>query len=278
MRAAALPIVATVLLASSPAHAIRPFVTDDARVVGFALAQLETWMLADRLGLDHSALVAIGPTPWLELTTGLLHGGRWHDEPRGYGVAGPILQGKALLHPAHSGRAPGVAVASGVITPWGFGAVNPVGWSGFGYLALTQSFFDDDLLIHANLGFIVAQDGSGGDWSPSAGLGVQARLVGHLCAIAEIYYGDPYAPGADHAATQVGFRYLASDRIQVDGTFGTSIGIPEGEQRPEMWGTLGLRVVTPPLWETEADEDADEPIDPAPETETTASPDATTGP
>jgi hypothetical protein len=61
--------------APRPAYAIRPFVTDDARVVGHKLAQLATWILLDHRELEHDLLAAIGPTDWLELTLGLRHGG-----------------------------------------------------------------------------------------------------------------------------------------------------------------------------------------------------------
>jgi hypothetical protein len=70
-------------LAPRPARAIRPFVTDDARVVGGKLLQLETWVLVDRLVLEHNALVAVGPTDWLELTAGLLHSGIHSGADRG---------------------------------------------------------------------------------------------------------------------------------------------------------------------------------------------------
>lgn len=41
------------LLMGRSAHAIRPFITDDARVVGRATPQLETWVFGDRAGLQH---------------------------------------------------------------------------------------------------------------------------------------------------------------------------------------------------------------------------------
>lgn len=44
------------------ARAVRPFITDDARVVGLRYAQAEAWQQWDML--------AYGPTKWLELSVG----------------------------------------------------------------------------------------------------------------------------------------------------------------------------------------------------------------
>ncbi len=148
-----------VLLSSGPARAIRPFITDDARVVGEKLGQLETWLLVDRLVIEHNALLAIGPTDWLELTAGLIHGGVHTGDDRGYSITGPVLQGKFLIVPARNNSWPGFALAAGVLAPAGYGPFDPPGWSGFGYGALTESLWDEWLLLHANLGFAVGDDG-----------------------------------------------------------------------------------------------------------------------
>lgn len=66
--------IATLILASAllmvhhEAHAIRPFITDDARVVGARLGQVESWIGANRQESAHNTLLAIGPTNWLEIT------------------------------------------------------------------------------------------------------------------------------------------------------------------------------------------------------------------
>lgn len=252
------------LLVARPAHAIRPFVTDDARVVGNKLAQLETWLLVDRLVLEHNALAAIGPTDWLELTVGLTHGGVHSGPERGYSITGPIVQGKALLVPARNNSWPGLAIAAGVLPPLGHGAFTPPGWGGFTYLALTESLFDEWLLLHANVGVAVGDDGAspsslgfGGSSSGrvrtlvTAGFGFQARIVAGLHGVAEVYYGDPYDPRTNFPAMQAGFRYIFNDQVQIDGTFGSTLTAVEGaggHAQTEQWGTLGLRLVTPELW------------------------------
>lgn len=257
-------LVACGLLFAADAHAIRPFVTDDARVVGDRLAQLETWMLLDRSVLEHNVFVALGPHPRVELTLGLLHGGVHSGRERSYSLTGPVVQGKFLLLEAKNNRWPGIAVAGGVLPPVGYGPFTPVGWGGFGYGALTESLFDERLLIHANVGLAVGDDGPQsaqlGFTTPSRtrirtlltiGIGAQARLFAGLHLVAEVYHGDPYDPRTDFPATQAGFRYIFSERVQVDSTFGTTLVAVESADRSartEQWGTLGLRLVTSELW------------------------------
>lgn len=249
------------LLGAAHAHAIRPFVTDDARVVGHKLAQLETWVLLDRSVFEHNVLAAAGPTDWLEVTAGLTHGRVHGGAQRGYSFTGPILQSKALLRPALDQGWPGFAVAAGVLPPVGHGAFVPPGWSGFAYAAATESLFQERLLLHANLGLALGEDRSAP--TPNAvagpklrtlvtgGFGLQARVIAGLHGICEVYYGDPYDPRTSFPALQAGARYLFSESVQVDGTFGstlTKVDDAGGHAQTEQWGTLGLRLVTPQLW------------------------------
>lgn len=241
------------VVASIPARgfAVRPFVTDDARVVGNRLAQLETWVLVDREVVEHTALAAIGPTPWIELTAGFVHGGIHSKAPRAYSITGPVIQAKGLLSPVEDNGWPGLAVAAGVLPPVGTGEFVPAGWGGFGYGALSQSIADEALLLHLNLGFVVADGGRAVDGAATGGLGAQARLLGALHAVGEVYFGDPYDPSFRVPASQLGFRYIFSDEVQVDGTFGSTLREREGlsgHRQTEQWLTLGIRIVSQPLW------------------------------
>lgn len=252
------------LLVPAEAHAIRPFVTDDARVVGHKLAQLESWMLVDRSVLEHNAFVAFGPHPRVELTLGLLHGGVHSGRGRSYSITGPVIQSKVLLLEAKNNRWPGVAVAGGALPPIGYGPFAPAGWGGFGYVALTESLREEGILIHANLGLAVGDDkpqsAQLGFFTPdrtrirtlvTIGVGTQVRLVAGLHFVTELYHGDPYDPRTDFPATQAGFRYIFSAHVQADSTFGTTLIAVDNDQgapRSEQWGTLGLRLVTSELW------------------------------
>jgi hypothetical protein len=75
--------------------------------------------------------------------------------------------------------------------------------------------------------------------------------VAGLHGIGEVYYGDPYDPRFSHPATQVGFRYIFNEHVQLDGTFGSTLRAAvaaDGHVQIEQWGTLGLRLVSPELW------------------------------
>lgn len=250
------------LTVPTPALAIRPFVTDDARVVGDHLAQLETWVLLDSSVVEHTALAAVGPTDWLELAAGAVQGGSRSRDGSGYSLTGPIVQAKALLAPAKSNSWPGVAVATGAIAPFGFGVLKPSEWEGFGYVAVTQNIHDEALLVHANLGMVVGDVLSPhpdlgalhSEVKPGllAGVGAQVKILGGFHGMAEVYYGDAYDAQFDQPAMQVGARHIFNVHVQIDATFGSTLSqrpqLPDGELGFERWGTLGLRLVTPRLW------------------------------
>lgn len=233
-------------LALEPAaDAIRPFVTDDARVVGRRRLQLESWLLVQSGLVTLSALPAIGPVDWAEVTIGAVGGGANVDGHHGLGVAGPLAQIKLLVRPTIPGDWPGVAFAAGSSAPWGLGPVVHSGWYGFSYVALSQAFFgEDDLLLHLNLGLTVASAKRDGHLAAFAGFGVQARVLGRLCAVGEIYYNDPYDPLLRVPTSQLGLRFLFSGSLQFDATAGSTLMAEEGERGRRLWATAGVRVVS----------------------------------
>lgn len=235
-------------LCAKPARAIRPFVTDDARVVGEKLAQLETWALINRRLAEHNVLVAIGPTDYLELTLGFTQGSHLKGPAQGYSITGPLAQAKALLFSAKDQGRPGLALSAGMFPAVGTGSFVRGGHTGFLFLALTESLLQERVLIHANLG--VTFEGTR-QALVTTGIGAQAHLVGDVYGVAEVHYGDPYDPHANFPAMQAGFRYILSERVQFDGTFGstlTKVTRNIGHTQTEQWATIGLRLVTPELW------------------------------
>ena len=79
---------------------VRPFITDDARVVGDRLAQLESWVRIDKHAWQHWNLVAYGPNKRVELTTGLVYGIDQPNETGGnhFSYALPLVQAKFLFN------------------------------------------------------------------------------------------------------------------------------------------------------------------------------------
>lgn len=243
-----LSLALALLVAQNEARAIRPFVTDDARVVGDRLGQTESWLVLDRQETAHNTLFAIGPTNWLEITSGFSHGGSYRyaagtNDGNNYGITGGIFQAKALLRETKPNNWPGVALAAGVVPPFGSGSQKPDGVSTFGYAALSQSFFNDDLLFHLNIGITTIKEET--QWKPTwtAGLGFQAKFIGKLHSVGEIYRGDPYDPTMKSMASQIGFRYIFNFNFQMDATFGSTF-----EKDSSQWVSVGVRIVSPELW------------------------------
>ena len=246
----ALRIAATTLglLASRPAHAIRPFITDDAHTVGKGHVQIETYWRRDRGSFQHWMLPAVGPTPWLELTLGGVHGVngfRQHPNEPLYALAGPLVQGKFLVLPSAPNQPPSLAIVAGGTTPLGRGGFESPGFSGFTYLAATQAFFkEDDFLIHANVGVsAVAAEGL----TPAKmtwGVGTQIETVFDWHLIGEVFSGDPYVQGGG-GSYQLGFRQIYNDHLQLDFTFGGGLW---GDVLTPPWVSSGVRIVSHELW------------------------------
>jgi hypothetical protein len=232
------------ILAPSSALAIRPFVTDDARVVGAGRVQLETWLEADRDSAQHWALIAFGPSEPLELTFGGLYGVNYQGPSRA-AAAGPILQAKYLFRQADVNRWPGIAAAAGVVPPVGTGGFQSNDWDPFGYLAMTESLLGDEhILVHVNLGIVSPKQESGRLTQLFWGIGTQVHLLGGLNGIAEVFRGDPYSD-EDAIGVQVGYRYILNDNVQFDSGIGGGIG--QGRTAP-FGCSFGIRLVSPALW------------------------------
>lgn len=232
--------------APSRAEAVRPFITDDARVVGGRSLQVETWIRADAESFQHWLLVGFGPVGPLELTLGAVHGTVYggHAE-QGYAAAGPLLQAKVLLREPTPNAWPGVALSAGIQPPLHYGGFGAVGWDGFGYVAVTESLgHEDRVLLHVNLGFYATTAAVQSPWVFTWGVGAQVRLWGPINAVAEIFSGDPYAGGSG-AATQVGTRIVLNTNVQLDATVGVGLW---GDPTLPVWGTAGLRLASNRLW------------------------------
>jgi len=245
---AALAFFASFASFSRPAHAIRPFVTDDAHTVGRAHVQLETYWRRDRLSLQQWVLPAIGPVEWLEVTLGGVHGFaplRERGKPP-YSVAGPLVQAKLLLVPSVPNSHPSVAVIAGGTSPLGIGGFTPGGYSAFTYLAATQAFFkEDDFLIHANVGVSPLDPSGSAPARATWGVGTQVETLFDFHLIGEIFSGDPYAPGGPGGAYQFGFRQIFDEHLQLDFTVGGGLW---GDTPLPPWVSSGIRVVSHELW------------------------------
>lgn len=236
----AITLLAVVLV--RPSFAVRPFVTDDARVLDPHTMQMETSVRYDKDVFSNLTLVALNPLEKIELTLGFANGFNMDSQSnRSYSITGPLMQLKYLFWEAKPNSYPGLAFALGASPPWGRGDFRPERWSEFFYIAATESLFDKDrVLIHANIGVSTANPATVATW----GIGTQIRLVGGLNGVFEVFYNDPYA-GKIGGAYQSGFRYVISDKIQADMTVGSGLF---GSNQINTFVGMGLRIVSDKLW------------------------------
>ncbi len=220
-------ILAAALGAAGAAHAARPLITDDARVVDPGACQLESWLRRTRVATEYWALPACNPTGNLELTLG---GARLHDGG-GTRSLNLTLQAKTVWR-ALRPDGWGAALAAGT-------SVDPVSGARdlYAYLPLSWSINNDARFVHLNLG--ARRDDAKGQKVFTWGVGLEQPLDATFVVIAETFGQDKGNPLA-----QIGLRAsLVPDRLQVDATMGGRFG----GGRDQRWLSIGLRLLSPPL-------------------------------
>jgi len=214
-----------VLLLSTQAMAIRPFVTDDARIIDRGQFEMENWFESARShgtwdpAPGFNTIVGTSVNDWLEILAG---SGVGNDRNGSSTVGNPMLMGKVLLHPAQMNGAPGIAVSASTVFDQGHGSMYLQGRVS-SLLAITSWRLQDDRInLHANLG-VRSDKGEGFhrrqriQW----GWGVDIHTpLDRISYVAEVFSGDPLILHAPKFALQTGFRRLQSDRLQFDFTFG----------------------------------------------------------
>ncbi len=240
-------LFALALLAwSSRAHAIRPFITDDARVVGRGHLQLESWWRRDKESMQVWAFPAFGPTDRLELSMGGVVGTSQKTGKSTFALSMPLVQAKFLVRETTPNGLPGVALSVGGIPPIGRGGFESDGLAYYSYLAVTESLFHEEgVLIHANVGAAGAAFGEGkARVQLTWGVGTQVRLIGDFHGVFELFSGDPYAPSLG-GAIQAGFRHIFNDHLQLDATMGSGVF---GDTPLPFWVSSGVRIVSHELF------------------------------
>jgi hypothetical protein len=236
-----LRLVCTVVWAiACPALAARPLVTDDARVVDPGACQFETWTRIGDAGTEYWALPACSAVGNLELTAGV---GLLPDH-LGAGPSRSVvqLQAKTLFRTLETGRVAFGLAAGGLLRAQDaldedldadlLGEV-------YAYAPVSLTLRAERAWLHLNAG--VRHRGGGTGTLMLWGAGGEVVVAGPVTAVAEAY-GD--APGP--AFMQAGLRItLVPDRLQVDTTYGRSV--PDGHS--DDWATVGLRVLSPTLFE-----------------------------
>lgn len=203
-------------LFAGAAHAARPFVTDDARIVDPGGCQIETFYKEQRTykGSEFWFLPACNPGA-VELTLGA---NRMEDDHN------VVLQAKALFKPLET-NGYGLAGSMGVFG--GDPYVNGIA---------SFSFFGDRAVVHANLGMV--HDGERNELRGAWGLGLEALLF------APRLYGilETYGIKGEKPTLHYGLRFwIVPNRVQVDATHGTQ---KAWDSEPERrFNTVGLRIL-----------------------------------
>lgn len=249
---------------SDRAYAVRPFVTDDARIADYGQIETESWMevthaekeFGDSPGFN--TMIGITPLDWLEIIAGTggarASNGKW-------AVANPVIQTKFLFTQAQEDGSPGYAFTTGATfdagqTTLAAGSttdesINPRYQLGDNYYAIglmTQRLFDDTVQLHTNIGLRAEhQSNLGLLLRPYWGIGLDAEVLRKdIHAIAEAYAGDPLQYNAPKYAGQFGARWIYSDYINIDLTFGAQPTMSTYRQTTsavEVWGQVGLRLL-----------------------------------
>ena len=235
--------IALTMLCVNSVWAVRPFITDDATLMGRKRMEFANWLSIDKYSgqLWHS--LNFGLNDWAELTVAAFWGyvKSENDNRTRMSFTAPLLQAKFLIRDYEPNGIPGITIAAGTDLPFGTGAFVPGGYGAFVFGSLTQCFGkDENVLIHANIGGTYLYENKENHFGLTWGIGTQVKIYKGLHGVGEFVSGDPYVHGTG-IAYQLGLRYFINDNLQVDFACGNGIG--GGENRMPFWISSGIRYV-----------------------------------
>ena len=243
-------LAAIAVLAAGPAHAVRPFITDDATLIGHKRLELANWFYATKGSVEVWHSLSYGFTDWAELIVAGFHGALQSEVTDGwkYAFTAPLLQAKFLIRDYEPNGLPGLTFAIGSDLPWGNepfegeGFKAP-GYGAFGFFSITQCIGEDeDILIHGQLGGTYLRDSGEDKTGLVWGIGTQFRVYKGFHGIAELVNGDPYAAASTGYLYQAGFRQFVTDDFQFDLAYGSTLG-GKDEFGANSWISGGVRWV-----------------------------------
>ncbi|MBI5315872.1 MAG: hypothetical protein HZB34_07870 [Nitrospirae bacterium] len=241
---------------ATPSEAVRPFVTDDARIVD--KGQLETESFAglelirgQKAALTLATLEAVSVTDWLQITAGGI--GLEYQDKRFTVLENLVFQPKILLHRSF-GLIPSVTIAPSLLIPtsgnrqlWNSFIMAHISWFLFTPEGSPDPY-DNGLAIHVNIGTKSQYNaGLGGQYTSklywAAGFEV-ITFSRELRFIAEAFNGDPFSFEDEFPAVQTGFRWYKTPDVQWDVVWrGSRVGIGDGQEAWENSVQIGLRVL-----------------------------------
>lgn len=212
------------------ALAVRPFVTDDARIVYKGQVTTETYggitmVQGNKPAIEVRTLEGLGITDRFELTAGGLGFTYQDNQARPLDM---LIQPKYVLH-SSLGAIPSVSVAAASLFPlsgnrqhWDGYAMAHVSWFLFTPDADTDPY-DNDLALHLNLGMKSRYDAGPATYRSklywAAGFEVITPVTREVRFLGEIFNGDPFSFEEKFPAFQTGFRWYKSSTVQLDLVF-----------------------------------------------------------
>jgi hypothetical protein len=221
------------LFGTPRAHAGRPMITDDARILDPKACQLEGWVRSTRDSTQYWLVPACNPLGPFELAFG---GALTHGDGAGTAFTDNTVQLKAVMKPLEA-NGWGWGFAVGTDRQLHRQAVN--GWPGDAYLNFPVSFSlrDDAIVVHVNGGVVHRRDlhRDFATWALGSEIGIR-----------DDFYFLPETYGNDRGRPfyQLGFRYwLVKDRLDIDGTVGNRLS---GDTTERSF-TIGFHAQWPPF-------------------------------
>jgi hypothetical protein len=210
------------------AHAARPMITDDARIVDDKSCQVESWVRHEHNRTELWALPGCNFTGGIEFTAG---GGRLRED--GSQSSDLVLQGKALIRPLTT-NGWGAAATVGMVRHSAASAAETRDL--YASVPLSFSFVDDKFTAHTNTGWL--REGQSGKSRATWGLGTETQITNRVGLVAEAF-----GQATRDSFYQLGLRFwVVPDRVQIDTTYGNRIG---GRGDQARWVSIGLRLLSP---------------------------------
>ena len=212
------------------ALAVRPFVTDDARIVYKGQVTTETYggitmVKGDKPAIEVRTLEGLGITDRFELTAGGLGFTYQDNQARPLDM---LIQPKYVLH-SSLGAIPSLSVAAASLFPL---SGNRQHWDGYAMAHVSWFLFtpdadadpyDNNLALHLNLGMKSRYDAGPATYRSklywAAGFEVITPVTREIRFLGEIFNGDPFSFEEKFPAFQTGFRWYKSSTVQLDLVF-----------------------------------------------------------
>jgi hypothetical protein len=243
--------------------AVRPFVTDDARIVYTGQVVTETYggmtmVQGNKPAIEARTLEGLAITDRFELTAGGFGFTYQDNQARPLDM---LIQPKYVLH-SSLGAIPSPSLAAASLFPlsgnrqhWDGYAMAHVSWFLFTLDPDTDPY-DNNLAIHLNLGAKSRYDAGPATFQSklywAAGFEVITPVTREVRLLGEIFNGDPFSYEEKFPAYQTGFRWYKNPMVQIDLVFrGTRTAsmdtqAPTGAEFSPGWNytiQMGLRVL-----------------------------------